>query len=46
MKIKYIVRYVDDFNRTHITFAHTIAEVKFIKTRFLKVEVNPCSYEH
>ena len=34
MEIKFIVTYIDDFKRRHITFAKTIAEVNFIRDRF------------
>ncbi len=43
MKVKFIVEYNDDFNRRHITFATSMAEVKYIEARFLKVKVTPCS---
>ena len=43
MKVKFIVEYHDDFNRHHITFATSMAEVKYIEARFLKVKVTPCS---
>lgn len=39
MKIKFIVKYVDDNYRTHITFVQTVAEVTFIRDRYRIVTV-------
>ena len=43
MKVKFIVEYNDDFNKHHITFATSMAEVRFIEARFFKIKVTPCS---
>ena len=37
MKVKFIVEYNDDFNRHHITFATSMAEVQKFKDKFNKV---------
>lgn len=37
MEIKFIVNYIDDFKKPHITFAKDMAEVNFIRDRFQKV---------
>lgn len=43
MKVKFIVEYNDDFNKHHITFATSMAEVRYIEARFFKIKVTPCS---
>ena len=43
MKVKFIIEYNDDFNKHHITFATSMAEVKYIEARFFKIKITPCS---
>ena len=43
MKVKFIIEYNDDFNKHHITFATSMAEVRYIEARFFKIKVTPCS---
>lgn len=38
MFMNYIVYYIDDFCKRHITFATSMAEVNFIKDRFTQVD--------
>lgn len=35
--IKYVVHYVDDFGKKHMTFVKTLKEIKFYQERFIKV---------
>lgn len=43
--VYYNVKYVDDFNKRHMTIARNKAELKFIKDRFDKVDYEAVSAE-
>lgn len=38
-RIKYIVYYIDDLCKHHVTFVSSMTEVKFIKERFGNITV-------
>ena len=33
-KVVYMVTYLDDFNKKHITFVESLSDVKFLEDRF------------
>lgn len=43
MKIMFMVKYVDDFYKPHITFVTSMTEVNFIRSRFGFVSVETFS---
>lgn len=44
--IKFMVEYVDDFNRKHITILDKLSDVKFYQNRFdNKVKYEPIEYK-
>ena len=42
-KMVFIVKYVDDFHKPHITFVTSMAEVNFIRSRFGFISVETFS---
>lgn len=38
---RFMVTYIDDFHKKHITFVTSMAEVDFIRDRFTFVEMKP-----